>query len=132
MRFLGNDPALEKMASDVFAKIPKKAQEIIETTCDQVRIVEDGDCEAEFVPAKREILVFASRIKDFSKQGQQGILAHEFGHAYVSAMSDLPPGDNNETMANVAAQYWGFYPEIKKMKADTRRLQEVDRQTPDS
>ncbi len=123
MEYAGADPELQKIAREVFDRIREDAQRRIESACDRITFMEDGDSEAEFLPAEREISVVVSRINDFSEKGKRGILAHEFGHAYVYAQWALPPGEGSEKLANVCAQSWGFFSEIGAMKDDTDRLQ---------
>ncbi len=122
MEFDSSDAELQNIAREVFDRIPKEAQRRIESVCDRVTFTEDGDSEAEFLPADREISVFVSRIIDFSNSGKRGILAHEFGHAYVYAQVRLPPGEASETTANMMAESWGFLSEMDAMKAEAMRL----------
>lgn len=122
MDFDESDEALRKIACEVFARILKDARERIESVCQRVRFVADGDYEAEFDPDKKEIRVFVSRISDFSDLGKRGILAHEFGHAYVYAQCGGKSEPIEEKLADTVAQQWGFLPEIDRRKADTDRL----------
>ena len=122
MEFDSGDPELQRIAREVFDRIPEDAQRRIESTCERVAFIVDGDSEAEFLPAHREIRVVVSRIDDFSEKGKAGILAHEFGHAYVYSQGQVQPGETNEKLANMRAQSWGFLSEIDAMKADTVRL----------
>ena len=122
MEFDSSDPKLQSLSREVFNRIPRNEQRRIESTCERVAFIVDGDYEAEFFDAERVIRVVVPRINDFSEKGQRGILAHEFGHAYLYAQSNLPPGENHETGANMCAQLWGFFGEINAMKADGARL----------
>lgn len=124
MEFDSADPDLQRTARDVFDRIPEDAQRRIESACDRITAGVDGDSEAEFLPVSREIRVVVPRINDFSEKGKRGILAHEFGHAYVYSQGQVQPGETNEKLANMCAQSWGLLCEINAMKADTARLRE--------
>lgn len=124
MEYDSADRELQQIARDVFDRIPEKAQRIIESACDRITFTVDGDSEGEFLPADRAIRVVVSRINDFSDKGKLGILAHEFGHAYVHAQWNLKPGKSHEKLANMCAQSWGFLNETDAMKADAVRLRE--------
>ena len=124
MEFDSAGPDLQRTARDVFDRIPEDAQRRIESACDRITFTVDGDSEAEFLPADREIRVVVSRINDFSEKGKRGILAHEFGHAYAYSPGQVQPGETNERLANMCAQSWGFLSEIDAMKAGTVRLRE--------
>lgn len=123
MEYDNTNLELQRIARDVFARIPEEAQGLIESSCDRITFAVNGDCEAEFLPAEREIRVIVSRIDDFSESGKRGILAHEFGHAFVHAQTTLQPGAAHETLANMfPQQQWGFFSEIAEMKTETARL----------
>ena len=122
MEFDSANPKLQSIACEVFDRIPEDAQRLIESACERVTFIVEGDYEAEFSDAERMIRVVVPRINDFSEQGKRGILAHEFGHACLYAQSHLPAGENHETVANMCAQLWGFFREINAMKDDTARL----------
>lgn len=120
------DSNLQRTARDVFDRIPREDQRHIESTCDQIVSVGDGDCEAEFVRERGEIRLFVPRINEFSEDGRLGIIAHEFGHAYACAAGHDRPGGDAETLANMIAQRWGFVRQIEQMKADTERFRKGD------
>ena len=124
MEFDSAEPELQRIACEVFDRIPEDAQRRIESACDGITFTVDGDSEAEFLHITREIRVVVSRINDFSEKGKRGILAHEFGHADVYAQWRLPPSPASEKLANNCAQHWGFLSEIDAMKADSLRLRE--------
>ncbi len=122
MEFDSAKPELHSIACEVFDRIPEDAQRRIESTCERVTFIVNGDYEAEFFDAERVIRVVVPRINDFSEQGKRGIFAHEFGHSDVYAQWGLPPGEASEKLANMCAQSWGFLREIDAMKDDRDRL----------
>lgn len=117
-----SETELQSIACEVFARIPADAQGHIESKCDRVTFTMDGDSEAEFFPAEREICVVVTRISDYSDSGKRGIFAHEFGHAYAQSQGQVTPGATHEKLANVYAQGWGFLAEIDAMKAESARF----------
>ena len=116
-------PELMIIARRVYEEIPPEDRQSIEKVCKRVVFIHDGDAEAEFFPDELEIRVFLARTKDFSPTGQRGILAHEFGHAYVySAHGYTKADDRAEKLADMKAQEWGFVNHLNARNNESARL----------
>ena len=117
-------PDLVDAARLVLQKIPEKDRHRIERVCNRVIFVQDGNTEAEYFPDESEMRVVVPRMRDFSAQGQRGIFAHEFGHAFDISARDPRAGNIAEKMADANAQRWGFYAEVKARERDSARLRQ--------
>lgn len=125
----GDCPQLARMVKDVYAQIPSKHRDEIESVCADIYFIHTprepwigGPYEAAFSFLDRWMLIVIERMYDFSVSAQRGIIAHEFGHAYDRAVRGfdetkaMDPRERQraEDHADAYAIAWDFTEEIRQ------------------
>ncbi len=143
--YVGGSEDLMALANEVFLRIPNRHRRCIRAACDRVEFLNDFDgCDYEAmylwggVQDSGKIEVIVTRLRQFSPEGQRGIIAHEFGHAYdtwvLGRARKLSHAENErdrgEDVASWYAYIWGYFEDLQAMFDDSRRLRQERGETP--